>query len=154
METTLVKSVYRETEKLLEKEIHLSGWIRKIRDQKNFGFIELNDGTFFKGVQVVFDTKLENFEQVAKLPIASSIHVFGKLVKSQGAGQAFEVVAHKIEVVQVADLKYPLQNKRHSFEFLREIAHLRPNQYFFSSLSRTLGPRLCDSQIFPRKRIR
>lgn len=136
METTLVKSLYRETDKFLEKEIHLSGWIRKIRDQKNFGFIELNDGTFFKGVQVVFDTKLSNFEEVAKLPIASSIHVFGKLVKSQGAGQAFEVIAHKVEIVQSADLKYPLQNKRHSFEFLREIAHLRPRTNTFSAVFR------------------
>lgn len=136
METTLVKSLYRETEKHLDKEVQLSGWVRKIRDQKSFGFIELNDGSFFKGVQVVFDTKLSNFEEVAKLSIASSIYVTGKLVKSQGAGQAFEVLASKIEIFQKAPAEYPLQNKRHSYEFLREIAHLRPRSNTFSAVFR------------------
>ena len=134
--TTLVKSLYRETEKFLDQEVHLSGWVRKIRDQKNFGFIELNDGTFFKGVQIVFDTKLENFEEVAKSSIATSLYVTGKLVKSQGAGQAFEVIASKIEVYQKASPEYPLQNKRHSFEFLREIAHLRARSNTFSAVFR------------------
>lgn len=136
METTLVKSLFRETEKYFDKEVHLSGWVRKIRDQKNFGFIELNDGTFFKGVQVVFDTHLANFEEVAKLSIASSIYVTGKVVKSQGAGQTFEVIASKIDVCQKADSEYPLQNKRHSFEFLREIAHLRSRTNTFSAVFR------------------
>lgn len=136
METTSVKSIYKETEKYLDKEIQLSGWVRKIRDQKSFGFIELNDGTFFKGVQVVFDTKLSNFEEVAKLSIASSIYVTGKLVKSQGAGQAFEVLASKIEIYQKASAEYPLQNKRHSYEFLREIAHLRARSNTFSAVFR------------------
>ncbi|MGZ3773977.1 MAG: asparagine--tRNA ligase [Pseudobdellovibrionaceae bacterium] len=136
MEKTLVKSLFRETEKYLDKEIYLSGWVRKIRDQKNFGFIELNDGTFFKGVQVVFDTNLANFDEIAKLSISSSVTIVGKVVKSQGAGQAFEVVASKIDVVQKADLDYPLQNKRHSFEFLREIAHLRARTNTFSAVFR------------------
>lgn len=136
METTLVKSLYKETEKYLDKEIKLSGWVRKIRDQKNFGFIELNDGTFFKGVQVVFDTNLKNFDDVAKLSISSSILVHGKLVKSQGAGQSFEVISSSIEIIQKADLEYPLQNKRHSFEFLREIAHLRPRTNTFAAVFR------------------
>lgn len=136
MKPTLVKSLYRETEKYLDQEVQLSGWVRKIRDQKSFGFIELNDGTFFKGVQIVFDTNLPNFEEVAKLSIASSIYVTGKLVKSQGAGQAFEVLATKIDVYQKADADYPLQNKRHSFEFLREIAHLRPRSNTFSAVFR------------------
>jgi asparaginyl-tRNA synthetase len=134
--TTPVKSLFRETEKHLDQEIRLSGWVRKIRDQKSFGFIELNDGTFFKGVQVVFDTNLPNFEEVAKLSIASSVYVTGKLVKSQGTGQAFEVLATNIEVYQKASPEYPLQNKRHSFEFLREIAHLRPRSNTFSAVFR------------------
>src|SRR6476620_7759981 len=121
MKATLVRALYRETAKHLDQEIYLSGWVRKIRDQKSFGFIELNDGTFFKGVQVVFDSNLANFDEVAKLSIASSIYVTGKVVKSQGAGQEFEVVASKIEVFQKASPEYPLQNKRHSMEFLREI---------------------------------
>lgn len=136
MEKTLVKHLYRKTDSFLDKEIELSGWVRKIRDQKNFGFIELNDGTFFKGVQIVFDTNLSNFEEVAKLPIASSILIKGKVVKSQGAGQTFEVIASEITVFQKADLDFPLQNKRHSMEFLREIAHLRPRTNTFSAVFR------------------
>lgn len=136
MQTTLVKSLYRETEKHLDQEIQLSGWVRKIRDQKSFGFIELNDGSFFKGVQVVFDAKLTNFDEIAKLSIASSIYVTGKVVKSQGAGQTFEVIASKVEIYQKASAEYPLQNKRHTFEFLREIAHLRPRGNTFSAVFR------------------
>ncbi len=136
MKTTLVRALYRETEKHLDQEIHLSGWVRKIRDQKSFGFIELNDGTFFKGVQVVFDTKLSNFEELAKLSIASSIYVTGKLVRSEGKEQAFEVLATEIKVYQKASPEYPLQNKRHSMEFLREIAHLRSRSNTFSAVFR------------------
>ncbi len=136
MGTKLVKSLFRETEKHLGQEVHLTGWVRKIRDQKNFGFIELNDGSFFKGVQVVFDTNLSNFSEIAALSISSSISVVGQVVASQGAGQTFEVMASKIETIQKADLEYPLQNKRHSFEFLREIAHLRPRTNTFSAVFR------------------
>lgn len=136
MEKAVVKKLYRESGKYIDQQIQLTGWVRKIRDQKNFGFIELNDGTFFKGVQIVFDTKLANFEDVAKLSISSSILVEGKLVRSQGAGQEFEVLATKVDVIQKADLEYPLQNKRHSFEFLREIAHLRPRTNTFSAVFR------------------
>lgn len=136
MQPTLVKSLYRQTEKHIDQTVYLNGWVRKIRDQKNFGFIELNDGSFFKGVQVVFDTQLPNFSEVAALSISSSIEVTGKVVKSQGAGQTFEVLAQEIKIVQKADLEYPLQNKRHSFEFLREMAHLRPRTNTFSAVFR------------------
>ena len=132
----LVKTLYRETEKYLGQEVELSGWVRKIRSQKNFGFIELNDGSFFKGVQIVFDTNLPNFDEVSRLSISSSIIVKGVVVESQGAGQTFEVQAKEIEVFQKADLDYPLQNKRHSFEFLRTIAHLRPRTNTFSAVFR------------------
>lgn len=132
----VVKKLYRETEKYLGQEIEVSGWVRKIRSQKNFGFIELNDGSFFKGVQIVFDTNLENFDDVSRLSISSSIIVKGKLVESQGAGQQFEIQAENIEIFQKADLDYPLQNKRHSFEFLRSIAHLRPRTNTFSAVFR------------------
>jgi asparaginyl-tRNA synthetase len=136
MKTTFVRALYRETEKHLDQVIQLSGWVRKIRDQKTFGFIELHDGTFFKGVQVVFDTKLSNFEEVAKLSIASSIYVTGKLVRSEGKEQAFEVLASDIKIYQKASPEYPLQNKRHSMEFLREIAHLRARSNTFSAVFR------------------
>ncbi len=136
MKKVTVKSLYRETEKYLDQEVVITGWVKKIRDQKNFGFIEVNDGSFFKGVQVVFDTRLSNFEEVSRLSIISSIEVKGKLVKSQGAGQAFEIMAEEVNVFQKADLEYPLQNKRHTFEYLRTKAHLRPRTNTFSAVFR------------------
>jgi asparagine--tRNA ligase len=136
MKKVTVKSLYRETEKYLDQEVIINGWVKKIRDQKNFGFIEVNDGSFFKGVQVVFDTRLSNFEEISHLSIISSIEVKGKLVKSQGAGQAFEIMAEEINVFQKADLEYPLQNKRHTFEYLRTKAHLRPRTNTFSAVFR------------------
>ncbi|WP_294705085.1 asparagine--tRNA ligase [uncultured Fusobacterium sp.] len=136
MEKLTVKSLFRETEKYLDQEVVITGWVKKIRDQKNFGFIEVNDGSFFKGVQVVFDTRLSNFEEISRLSIISSIEVKGKLVKSQGAGQAFEIIADEINVFQKADLSYPLQNKRHTFEYLRTKAHLRPRTNTFAAVFR------------------
>ncbi len=136
MEKVLVKKLYRDAESYLGKDISLSGWIRKIRVSKNFGFIELNDGSFFKGIQIVFENDLENFDEISRLSIASSIIVDGELVKSEGKGQTFEIKAKKLEIFQKADLDYPLQNKRHSMEFLREIAHLRPRTNTFSAVFR------------------
>lgn len=136
MEKALVKSLYRNTEDFIGKEVILSGWLKKIRAQKNFGFIELNDGSFFKGVQVVFDTNLENFEEISKASISSSLIVKGKVVESQGKGQTFEIQATDVEIYQKADLAYPLQNKRHTFEYLREIAHLRPRTNTFNAVFR------------------
>jgi asparaginyl-tRNA synthetase len=134
--STTVRSLYRETNDFVGKEIVLSGWVRKIRDQKNFGFIELNDGTFFKGVQIVFDNNLSNFDEVARLSISSSIVVTGKVIETPNAAQPFEVLAQNVEIVQKADLSYPLQNKRMSFEYLRSIAHLRPRTNTFSAVFR------------------
>ena len=136
MEKVTVKSLYRDKEKFIDQEVEISGWIKKIRVQKNFGFIEINDGSFFKGIQIVFDTKLENFDEVSRLSIISSIKVNGKLVRSQGAGQDIEIVADGIEIYQKADLDYPLQNKRHTFEYLRTKAHLRPRTNTFSAVFR------------------
>ena len=131
-----VKDIFRHGEEYLNKEIELSGWVRKIRDQKKFGFIELNDGSFFKGVQIVFEEGLANFDEISRLSIASSIRVKGTLVKSEGSGQDLEVKAKEIEVLQKADLEYPLQNKRHTFEFLRTKAHLRARTNTFSAVFR------------------
>lgn len=136
MKKVTVKSLYRETEKYLDQKVIINGWVKKIRDQKNFGFIEVNDGSFFKGVQVVFDTRLSNFEEISRLSIISSIEVKGKLVKSQGAGQAFEIMAEEINIFQKADLEYPLQNKRHTFEYLRTKVHLRPRTNTFAAVFR------------------
>ena len=131
-----LRELQKNTEKYLGQEVTLNGWAKKIRGQKNFGFIELNDGTFFTGIQVVFEDSLENFEEISKLTISSSIKVTGIVVESQGKGQAYEIKATKIEVYDKADSDYPLQNKRHTFEFLRTIAHLRPRTNAFFAVFR------------------
>lgn len=136
MKSILVKSLYRETEKYSEKEVVVSGWVRTIRDSKTFGFIELNDGTFFKNVQIVFDDSLENFKDITKLSLSSSIIVKGVLHETPKAKQPFEIKASKIEVEGESDALYPLQKKRHSFEYLRTIAHLRPRSNTFSAVFR------------------
>ncbi|AMD94324.1 asparagine--tRNA ligase [Leptotrichia sp. oral taxon 847] len=126
-----LRELQKNTKEYLKKEVTLNGWVKKIRSQKNFGFIELNDGTFFNGIQIVFGEELENFTEISKLTISSSVKVTGVVVESQGAGQDYEIKATKISVYQKADSDYPLQNKRHSFEFLRTIAHLRPRTNAF-----------------------
>ena len=131
-----VRELYRKEKELLGKEIEISGWVRKLRDQKNFGFIEVNDGSFFKGIQVVYGAELENFEEISHLSISSSIRVCGAFKESEGKGQSSEIVATKIEVIQKASLDYPLQNKRQTFEYLRDIAHLRPRTNTFSAVFR------------------
>ena len=133
---TLVKELYKNTDEYSGKKVKLAGWIRTLRDSKNFGFIELNDGSFFNNVQVVFDNNLNNFEQVRKLTISSSIEVEGEVVKTENAKQPFEIRAEKIDVVNLADSDYPLQKKRHSFEYLRTIAHLRPRTNTFNAVFR------------------
>ncbi|MGL4402582.1 MAG: asparagine--tRNA ligase [Fusobacteriaceae bacterium] len=136
MRKVTVKELYRNWESLLGQEVEFSGWVKKLRDQKSFGFIELNDGSFFNGVQVVFNSEMENFEEIARLSIISTIRVVGKVVVSEGSGQKFEVVAEIVEVIQKADLDYPLQNKRHTFEYLRTMAHLRPRTNTFNAVFR------------------
>ena len=126
-----LRELQKNTSKYLEQEVTLNGWVKKIRSQKNFGFIELNDGTFFNGIQIVFGEELENFAEISKLTSSSSVKVTGVVVKSQGAGQDYEIKATQISVYQKANSDYPLQNKRHSFEFLRTIAHLRPRTNAF-----------------------
>ena len=126
-----LRELQKNTSKYLEQEVTLNGWVKKIRSQKNFGFIELNDGTFFNWIQIVFGEELENFAEISKLTISSSIKVTGIVVESQGAGQDYEIKATEISVYQKSDSDYPLQNKRHSFEFLRTIAHLRPRTNAF-----------------------
>lgn len=133
---TTVRNLYRNGKEFLGKEIEVSGWVRKLRDQKNFGFIELNDGSFFKGMQVVYDTSLANFEEISHLSISSSITVKGIFKESEGKGQATEIKATDVKIIQKASLDYPLQNKRQSFEYLREIAHLRPRTNTFAAVFR------------------
>ena len=136
MENTLIKDLFRNKEKYDGKEITVSGWIRTLRDSKTFGFIELNDGSFFKNLQIVFNDTLDNFKEVSKLTISSSIIVTGKLIITENAKQPFEVQASKIEIFNVSDQEYPLQKKRHSVEYLRTIAHLRPRTNTFNAVFR------------------
>lgn len=136
MEETLVKDLYRNTANYKDREVQLSGWIRTVRDSKTFGFIELNDGSFFKGVQIVFEDQLENFKDIAKLPINTSIKVAGDFIITPQAKQPFEIKATKIEIAGGSNADYPLQKKRHTFEYLRTIAHLRPRTNTFAAVFR------------------
>ncbi|SHH96116.1 asparaginyl-tRNA synthetase [Clostridium collagenovorans DSM 3089] len=136
MKTTLVKTLFRETQQYLGTDVKISGWIRTIRDSKTFGFIEINDGSFFKNVQIVFDDSLENFKAISKLPISSSLSIIGTIVETPGAKQPFEIKAKEIIIEGMSNSDYPLQKKRHSFEYLRTIAHLRPRSNAFSAVFR------------------
>ena len=136
MEYTLVKQLYKNIDEYNGKEVKLAGWIRTLRDSKSFGFIELNDGSFFNNVQIVFDNTLNNFDEIRKLSISSSIEVIGTAIKTENAKQPFEIKANNINIVNIADLDYPLQKKRHSFEYLRTISHLRPRTNTFNAAFR------------------
>jgi asparaginyl-tRNA synthetase len=136
MQTTLIKSIYRETEKYLGQKVTIAGWVRTVRSSKSFGFIEVNDGSFFKNIQVVIEDGLDNFKELTKLSISSAIIVEGTLVETPNAKQSFEIKADKVVLEADSDKDYPLQKKRHTFEFLREIAHLRPRSNTFSAVFR------------------
>ncbi|GAA0067257.1 TPA: asparagine--tRNA ligase [Clostridium perfringens] len=136
-DVVLVKSLYRNTSEYSDKKVKISGWIRTLRASNAFGFIEVNDGSFFKNVQVVFDSaKISNYKEISKLPISSSISVIGTLVETPDSKQPFEIQAEEIIVEGMSDSDYPLQKKRHTFEYLRTIAHLRPRSNAFSATFR------------------
>ena len=136
MSSVLIKDLYRNKEKFFEKEIQVSGWIKTVRDSKSFGFIELNDGSFFKNLQIVFDDSLSNFEEIRKLTISSSIEVTGILVKTENAKQPFEIKAKEVKIIAISASDYPLQKKRHTMEYLRTISHLRPRTNTFNAVFR------------------
>ena len=136
MENTLVKDLYRNTKNYINKEIQVSGWVRTVRDSKTFGFIELNDGSFYSNVQIVFDDTLKNFTDICKLTISSSIIVTGTVVETENAKQPFEIKASNVNIYNLSDSDYPLQKKRHTFEYLRTVAHLRPRTNTFNAVFR------------------
>ena len=137
MERVQIKEIFRNQKDYVGKEISVCGWIRQIRDSKKLGFIELNDGSFFKCIQVIFEEdKISNFKDVAKLSISSSILVKGDLVETPDGKQPFEIHAKEIEILGASDLDYPIQNKRHTFEYLRTVAHLRPRTNTFMAVFR------------------
>jgi len=136
LDNTLVRKIYRNTEDFVGKDLMISGWVRTVRSSNAFGFVEVNDGTFFKNIQVIFDDSLENFKEVSKMAVSSAIEVQGKLELTPDAKQPFEIKATKIEIVGSSDNDYPLQKKKHSIEFLRSKAHLRPRTNLFSAVFR------------------
>jgi len=137
MKDIQLKKLFRESGEYADQEVTIRGWVRTNRASNKFGFVELNDGTFFRSVQVVYeDAFIDNFDEIAKAPIAAALYVEGTLVLTPEAKQPFEIKAKKIVVEAGSDADYPLQKKRHSMEFLREIAHLRPRSNTFSAVFR------------------
>lgn len=136
METTTIAKIYKEYEKMINNNMNINGRVKSVRDSKTFGFIELNDGSYLKNIQVVFDDTLSNFDAICKLGVWAAISVEWTLVASQGAKQAFEVKASDIKIVGESGSDFPLQKKWHSMEFLREIAHLRTRSNTFSAVFR------------------
>ena len=131
-----VKELYEKVEECLESTVTLQGWIKNHRKQKEFGFIDFSDGTYFKHVQLVYDKELENFEEITKFHIGSAIEATGKVVKSEGAGQDFEVKIESIKLLGDCPEDYPMQPKRHTREFMREQGYLRPRVNLFQAVFR------------------
>ena len=131
-----IRELYKNQEAYLDKEITVGGWVRSIRDSKAFGFIVINDGTFFTPLQVVYHDDMENFEEISKLNVGAAVVVTGTLVATPQAKQPFEIQAKTVTVEGTSAPDYPLQKKRHSFEYLRTIAHLRPRTNTFQAVFR------------------
>ena len=131
-----LKELYEKEKELLEKTVILNGWVRNHRKQKEFGFIDFYDGTCFKTLQIVYTNKLTNFEEITKIRIGSSIEVKGKLIKSIGSGQSIEVEAEDVTLLGDSPEDYPMQPKRHTREFLRSLAYLRPRVNLFQAVFR------------------
>jgi len=131
-----LKDIYKKSLDFIGKDIEIDGWIRNHRKQKEFGFIDFNDGTYFKSLQVVYDNTLSNFEDIQRMHIGSAVKVSGKLIKSEGGKQDFELKATNIELEGDCPEDYPIQPKRHTREFLREQAYLRPRTNLFNAVFR------------------
>ncbi|TGE33482.1 asparagine--tRNA ligase [Desulfosporosinus sp. Sb-LF] len=136
MQSVTVRQIFRETDRFLNQKVEISGWVRTVRSSKAFGFIEVNDGSFFENIQIVFEESLANFSEIGKLTISSGLRIQGELVSTPGAKQPFELKAEHIEVLSLSAADYPLQKKRHTFEYLRTIAHLRPRTNTFAAVFR------------------
>ena len=136
MELVSVKELYRNKETYTDKEITIGGWVRNNRDSKTFGFLVINDGTFFEPLQVVYGDSLNNFAEITKLNIGAAVIVTGTIVATPGAKQAFEMQAKEVVVEGVSTADYPLQKKRHTFEYLRTITHLRARTNTFQAVFR------------------
>ena len=136
MQLTTVKELFAQSEKYLNTEVEVGGWIRSIRDSKAFGFIVLNDGTCFDTLQIVYHDTMDNFAEVSKLNVGAAVIVKGMLVPTPQAKQPFEIQATEVVVEGPSSSDYPLQKKRHTFEYLRTISHLRPRTNTFQAVFR------------------
>ncbi|MCD7904568.1 MAG: asparagine--tRNA ligase [Clostridiales bacterium] len=136
MDLVNIRELFKNSEKYIGKEISVGGWIRSKRDSKTFGFIVINDGTYFQPLQVVYTDRLDNFADISKVTIGSALTVKGELVATPNAKQPFEIQASEVKVEGLAAADYPLQKKRHTFEYLRIIAHLRPRTNTFLAVFR------------------
>jgi len=131
-----VRSLFKETDAYAGKQIKVGGWVRNLRASKNFGFINLSDGTFFSQVQVVYGSELANFTEISKLNIGAAVIVTGTLVLTPDAKQPFELQASEVFVEGPSTPDYPIQPKRHSMEYLRTVTHLRPRTNTFQAVFR------------------
>lgn len=137
MKELLLRELFRNTDQYKGQEVTVRGWVRNNRNSNKFGFIELNDGSFFKSVQVVYEEEfIDNFEEISKAYVATAIAVKGTVELTPGAKQPFEIKAKEVTIEATSTPDYPLQPKRHTMEFLREIAHLRPRSNTFAAVFR------------------
>ncbi|MCD8332976.1 MAG: asparagine--tRNA ligase [Clostridiales bacterium] len=131
-----IRDIYRNREDYLDKEVTIGGWVRSIRNSKTFGFLVINDGTFFEPLQVVFGDSLDNYDAVAKLNVGAAGIVTGRLVPTPQAKQPFEIQSDEVIIEGASTPDYPLQKKRHTFEYLRRVSHLRPRTNTFEAVFR------------------
>ena len=136
MNKVFVRQLYRNIEKYQKNEVEISGWVRNNRAQKQFGFLMVNDGTFFETIQVIYDVNLNNFKEIQKYRVGSAVKVNGIVQLTPNAKQPFEIKATNIILEGDSPEDYPIQPKRHSREFLRDVAHLRPRTNLFSAVFR------------------
>ena len=136
MDLTDIKDLYRKKEDYIGRQITVGGWVRSNRDSKNFGFLVLNDGTFFEPLQVVYGDQLDNFDVICKMNVGTAVIVTGTIVETPNAKQPFEMQASEVVLEGASSADYPLQKKRHSFEYLRTISHLRPRTNTFQAVFR------------------
>ena len=136
MDLTQIKELYRKREDFAGREVTVGGWVRSNRDSRNFGFLVLNDGTFFETLQVVYGDGLANFEEIRRVNVGAAVIVRGEIVATPEAKQPFEMQAREVTVEGASTAEYPLQKKRHSFEYLRTISHLRPRTNTFQAVFR------------------
>ena len=136
MDLVTVREIYKDRESFLDKKVSVGGWVKSIRDSKTFGFIVLSDGSYFETLQIVYHDTMDNFDEISKLNVGAAVIVTGTLVSTPQAKQPFEIQADTVEVEGASAPDYPLQKKRHSFEYLRTISHLRPRTNTFQAVFR------------------